>query len=230
MNPDRQHRPIHSRRGVLQKGGAVSILLGLGIATIPGSATAATKAELIDGIASEAAISNADGKKALDAFIDATTKALVSGNPVALPEFGLFTVSRRVRNGTGTDSNDDSAVDFDGCPAFAAALELGPGNDEQRRNRAGSRCRAADVVIDADRIATDTRRGADGWLSKADAKKALEAFIDVMSTALKTGDNVSLIGFGSFGISKRAARTGRNPQTGTEIRLRRKTRWIQSGR
>lgn len=56
-------------------------------------------------------------------------------------------------------------------------------------------------------------------LSKADAKKALDAFINATTEALKEGDRLSLIGFGSFSISKRAARTGRNPQTGKEIQI-----------
>ena len=56
-------------------------------------------------------------------------------------------------------------------------------------------------------------------LSKADAKKALDGFIDATSSALKKGDRISLIGFGSFSISKRSARTGRNPQTGKEIKI-----------
>ena len=54
-------------------------------------------------------------------------------------------------------------------------------------------------------------------LSKADAKKALDAFVDATSGALKGGDRVALVGFGSFSVSTRAARTGRNPQTGKEI-------------
>jgi DNA-binding protein HU-beta len=56
-------------------------------------------------------------------------------------------------------------------------------------------------------------------LSKADAKKALDAFINTTTGALKEGDRLSLIGFGSFSISKRSARTGRNPQTGKEIQI-----------
>jgi len=56
-------------------------------------------------------------------------------------------------------------------------------------------------------------------LSKADAKRALEGFTTAVEGALKTGDKISLVGFGSFGISKRAARTGRNPQTGKEIKI-----------
>jgi DNA-binding protein HU-beta len=56
-------------------------------------------------------------------------------------------------------------------------------------------------------------------ISKADAKKALDAFIDTTSSALKKGDRVALVGFGSFSISNRAARTGRNPQTGKEIQI-----------
>ena len=56
-------------------------------------------------------------------------------------------------------------------------------------------------------------------LSKADAKKALDAFVDATSGALKGGDRVALVGFGSFSVSTRAARTGRNPQTGKEINI-----------
>ncbi|PHR49200.1 MAG: DNA-binding protein [Fluviicola sp.] len=56
-------------------------------------------------------------------------------------------------------------------------------------------------------------------LSKADAKKALEGFTNATTKALKKGDRLSLIGFGSFSISKRSARTGRNPQTGKEIQI-----------
>ena len=58
---------------------------------------------------------------------------------------------------------------------------------------------------------------AEANLSKADAKKALDAFVDATSGALKGGDRVALVGFGSFSVSTRAARTGRNPQTGKEI-------------
>lgn len=59
----------------------------------------------------------------------------------------------------------------------------------------------------------------DAGLSKADAKKALDGFINATTGALKKGDRISLIGFGSFSISERAARTGRNPQTGKEIQI-----------
>ncbi len=56
-------------------------------------------------------------------------------------------------------------------------------------------------------------------ITKADAKKALDAFIDTTSKALKKGDRVALVGFGSFSVAKRSARTGRNPQTGKEITI-----------
>ena len=56
-------------------------------------------------------------------------------------------------------------------------------------------------------------------LSKADAKKALDAFVGATTSALKKGDRVALVGFGSFAISKRNARTGRNPQTGKPITI-----------
>jgi DNA-binding protein HU-beta len=59
----------------------------------------------------------------------------------------------------------------------------------------------------------------DAGISKADAKRALDAFINTTSGALKKGDRVALVGFGSFSVSKRSARTGRNPQTGKEIQI-----------
>lgn len=56
-------------------------------------------------------------------------------------------------------------------------------------------------------------------LSKADAKKAVEGFVDVTAGALKAGDRVTLVGFGTFSVSERSARKGRNPQTGKEINI-----------
>jgi len=56
-------------------------------------------------------------------------------------------------------------------------------------------------------------------ISKADAKRALDAFVDATAGALKQGDRVSLLGFGSFSVTERGARTGRNPQTGKEIKI-----------
>lgn len=60
---------------------------------------------------------------------------------------------------------------------------------------------------------------AESGLTKADSKRALDAFISATSDALKKGDRISLIGFGSFSTSERAARTGRNPKTGKEIQI-----------
>jgi len=59
----------------------------------------------------------------------------------------------------------------------------------------------------------------DAKITKADAKKSLDAFISSTTKALKKGDRVALVGFGSFSIAKRAARKGRNPQTGKEIKI-----------
>jgi DNA-binding protein HU-beta len=59
-------------------------------------------------------------------------------------------------------------------------------------------------------------------ISKADSKKALDGFIEATTKALKKGDRVALVGFGSFSVTKRAARIGRNPQTGKEIKIKAK--------
>ncbi|HNY00626.1 MAG TPA: HU family DNA-binding protein [Oscillospiraceae bacterium] len=56
-------------------------------------------------------------------------------------------------------------------------------------------------------------------LSKKDAEAALSAFTKTVEMTLKKGDKVTLVGFGTFEVRKRAARTGRNPQTGKEIKI-----------
>jgi DNA-binding protein HU-beta len=56
-------------------------------------------------------------------------------------------------------------------------------------------------------------------LTKAVAARAVDALIDAVTNALKQGDSVSLVGFGTFEVGERAARTGRNPQTGAEIQI-----------
>jgi DNA-binding protein HU-beta len=55
--------------------------------------------------------------------------------------------------------------------------------------------------------------------TKADAKKSLDAFIEAVSGALKKGDRISLVGFGSYSVAERSAREGRNPQTGKTIKI-----------
>ena len=56
-------------------------------------------------------------------------------------------------------------------------------------------------------------------LTKAAAEKAVGAFIGTVTDALKDGDRVTLVGFGSFEVTSRKARTGRNPQTGKELKI-----------
>ncbi|HBR77526.1 MAG TPA: HU family DNA-binding protein, partial [Lachnospiraceae bacterium] len=57
-------------------------------------------------------------------------------------------------------------------------------------------------------------------LSKKDAEAALKAFVDVVSEELKKGEKVQLVGFGTFEVSERAAREGRNPQTGETMEIK----------
>jgi DNA-binding protein HU-beta len=60
----------------------------------------------------------------------------------------------------------------------------------------------------------------DANISKAAADRALASLLNNITKALKGGDRISLVGFGTFSISKRAARMGRNPQTGAEIKIK----------
>lgn len=60
---------------------------------------------------------------------------------------------------------------------------------------------------------------ADADISKASAGRALDAFIEAVGDTLQAGDQVALVGFGTFSVRTRAARTGRNPKTGEEIQI-----------
>lgn len=59
----------------------------------------------------------------------------------------------------------------------------------------------------------------DAGISKAAAERALASFVEGVTMALKKGKKVSLVGFGTFSVSERAARTGRNPRTGATIKI-----------
>ena len=56
--------------------------------------------------------------------------------------------------------------------------------------------------------------------TKADAERSIAAIIDIVTATLKKGDSISLVGFGSIEVRKRAARTGRNPKTGAELKIK----------
>ncbi|MDX1513553.1 MAG: HU family DNA-binding protein [Gammaproteobacteria bacterium] len=66
-------------------------------------------------------------------------------------------------------------------------------------------------LIDAVADATD--------ISKASASRAVESVLDIITSSLKKGDSVTLVGFGTFTTRKRAARSGRNPRTGATIQI-----------
>ncbi len=63
----------------------------------------------------------------------------------------------------------------------------------------------------------------DAGLTKVQAEKALNSFVTATTAAIKAGDKVTLVGFGTFSAVTRAARTGRNPQTGNAIKIEAKT-------
>lgn len=60
-------------------------------------------------------------------------------------------------------------------------------------------------------------------ITKADAARALEAFTETVTEALKAGEKISLVGFGTFATSERAAREGRNPRTGQKVEIAART-------
>ena len=60
----------------------------------------------------------------------------------------------------------------------------------------------------------------DAGITKTQANTSLDSFVDAVTKTLKKGDKVTLVGFGTFSVSKRAARNGRNPQTGEVIKIK----------
>lgn len=72
-----------------------------------------------------------------------------------------------------------------------------------------------EVILNKSELIEHIAESAD--ISKASAGRALDAAIEAITTALKAGEEVTLVGFGSFHVSERAARTGRNPRTGDAI-------------
>jgi DNA-binding protein HU-beta len=74
-----------------------------------------------------------------------------------------------------------------------------------------------DFMTKADLVA---QMASSSGITKAAAEKALNGFLKGVSGALKKGDKVTLVGFGTFSVAKRAAREGRNPQTGKKIKIK----------
>lgn len=74
-----------------------------------------------------------------------------------------------------------------------------------------------DLIVNKTQLVDKIAESAD--ISKASAGRALDAFIETVTETLKSGDQVALVGFGTFSVRERAARTGRNPQTGAEIQI-----------
>ncbi|MFZ1528011.1 MAG: HU family DNA-binding protein [Ferruginibacter sp.] len=62
----------------------------------------------------------------------------------------------------------------------------------------------------------------DSGINKTQANAALDSFVEAVTKTLKAGNKVTLVGFGTFSVSKRAARNGRNPQTGAVIKIKAK--------
>jgi DNA-binding protein HU-beta len=81
---------------------------------------------------------------------------------------------------------------------------------EDKRNLPGDEMNKADLI---NRIAAGSR------ISKSQAASAIDTAVDSITGALKKGDRVALIGFGTFSVSQRKARNGRNPQTGATIKI-----------
>ena len=198
-----------SKQGLAILSGVLVLLVTDGVAS------AMNKAELIDAIASDAGLSKADAKRALDGFTNSTAAALKKGDRVALVGFGSFSVSRRLAEDSCEEVND-----------VLFSFDLDP--------RLCSEKRCAGCTTGDEDVAAAIARSA--GLEFEEAVRALAALKDAVVVALAVNESVRIGGFGSFQIvaevvisdfrssllddpSDPAARTGRNPQTGKEIKI-----------
>lgn len=114
-----------SRRTVLRRGAVLSSSLGLALVATSGQAVAMKNAELIEAMASEAGVPKDDAKTALDAFIYATTKALMNGDSVSLTGVGSFSISKRsVRTGRNPQTGKEIQIAAKNVVKFKAGAEL----------------------------------------------------------------------------------------------------------
>lgn len=218
-----------------------AVLVGsFALVAMPQQASAMNKAELIESIASESGLSKADSKRALDGFINTTTKALKKGDRISLVGFGSFSVSKRA-NG---DHDGDGYGDPD--PAFVRFHANTNGHltsNDCDDSRGPVRPEHHDADCDDDGLVTleELKRDMAQHIAKdsaADSRRStkeaqyrvdsfFDVFFDVVHERVGRREAVSLgEEFGTFyppmlanSISKRSARTGRNPQTGKEIKI-----------
>lgn len=186
-------------------------------ALAPSDASAMNKAELIDAIASDAGLSKADAKRALDGFADSTAVALKKGDRVALVGFGSFSVSKAVSNSNPRGSAhipDAHSVKFSGGDMPERPNETVIYNEELASLMAKERCgdEAGERPEEADRKCEDR------FLKVS--LKFLDSFGPTVLRGLEEDGSVEIDGFGEFFIpgSDEAGR-GRNPQTGKEIKI-----------
>jgi DNA-binding protein HU-beta len=99
---------------------------------------------------------------------------------------------------------------LNGATGFPAGVLRTASAFQDERNPPGEKMNKADLI---NRIAAGSR------ISKAQAATAIDTAVDSVTAALKKGDRVALIGFGTFSVSQRKARNGRNPQTGATIKI-----------
>ncbi len=193
---------------------------------------AGARGELVEAIASRSGLSKADAKRALDGFTNATIESLRKGDRISLVGFGSFSISKRAAR-TGRNPKTDKEIQgnardevrFEADRELVAALDLIPGRGDERRLPGEKNSRGTDadhgddgMVDEAETVLDANALARESGLSKSDAKRALDGIVEAMTGALSRDRRLSLVGFGSFSISKRSARTGRNPRTGKEIR------------
>ncbi len=194
---------------------AMGLVFGL---LLGAPAYAMNKAELIDAIASDAGLSKADAKRALDGFVNVVGASLKKGDRVALIGFGAFSISKRTVGGFCDEDSDGDGLCDGTCTADGLCVCESPWEPEfQAGDPEFSECQI--YSTDKDIIPALARTVK---LSEEDAARFLDSFKSVVSRVVRRGQWVEAGGFGNFWLERMPARRGRNPQTGATIQIKAK--------
>lgn len=174
--------------------------------------------ELVELVAQSANLKKAAAKKVIGVIIAVLTDILKKGERVQVLGFGSFeAVIRKDRTVINPQTGIELVIPGARVPKFSPDKAL----KEAVMRQAAERPRRLNISISTINAPTELVEmvAKSANLSKEVSGKAVESFFSTMTDALKIGERVGLVGFGSFGADIRQARTGRNPQTGKEIRI-----------
>ena len=125
----------------------------------------------------------------------------------------MFFCGKKPKNAKKTEKNLKNSVFF----VDSRMKKVIRFNQAQRKGLLGLTFKIRSFIVNKSELIAEIAKN--GGFSKTDAAKAVDSFVACVTKSLKKGNSVTLVGFGTFDVKKRAATTGRNPQTGATIKI-----------